>query len=470
MPKIDVTNLGGLNLALNPLLLKDGDLIRSVNVDGFPIGSKTKRAGYNTYLGTADGSAVTSLFSWTKNDGSTLYTYRTSGSSIYYSTQGTGDWTLCGNGTISPGAHVGFTVLDNTLVVGDGIGSTRHTTNGTAFTNTSLAPIASEFEQFQNRVYAMGTSSTKFYSTTGDATNWSTTGTSDSSSIDIPGAGKLLKIYKLNNRVFSAKNSGEVYRWDGFNLVDLATNLGPTSPYSFAKTEDYGIWLNWLGFFGSGGDRPQILSNAIQRQIYNDKGSGIAGTAFAGAAAAMHRYDYLCAVGTVTDDLTDQTVVDCIEVYNYQTNLWTNYKFANFPTTLHSFKDANGVDQLIFGDSAGQVYQRSGTATTDNGSTIESIMEFVVHAGEPMLDKKWNWFRASFNPGCMAKVQIACENVFTKGEKRWIDLGDARNGIVEYRFPQGSRSKFVFVKIYEASKSSRFTFNGFSYDCDVIQK
>ena len=155
---------------------QDGALIHSVNMVSFPYGAKTKRTGYSTFLGTPDASTVNSLLDYHQNDGSTFYLYRASGSALYYSLQGTGAWTLSGNGTISNGAHFGGAILDNTFIGGDGVGSTRHTTSGTSFTNTTLAPISEFFEQYQNRIYASGTAGDCFYSTTNDATNWNTSG------------------------------------------------------------------------------------------------------------------------------------------------------------------------------------------------------------------------------------------------------------------------------------------------------
>ena len=145
-------NLGGLNLFLNPLLKKDGEAIRAVNVQSSSFGAKTKRTGYSTFLGTADGSAVNSLFSWTQDDGS-LFLYRASGAGLYHSVEGTGEWTMSGAGTITAGSAVGHAVSANVLIVGDGKGSTRHSTNGTSFTNTTLAPVASQFTQYQGRIY-----------------------------------------------------------------------------------------------------------------------------------------------------------------------------------------------------------------------------------------------------------------------------------------------------------------------------
>jgi len=466
MAIVRVYNLAGLNLKVSPFLHKEGDMIRCLNTENDQIGAKKKRPGYVTYLGTADGVQVNTLFNWTKNSGTQLWNYRASGSILYYSTQGTGVWTTCGNGTITDGNHVGHAVLEDTLIVGDGAGSTRFTTDGTSFSNGTGAPEADHFAQYQERIWCGGTSSDLYYSTTGTPSDW----TSDSSSIKIPGAGKINGVFKANDRLAITKNSGLMFRYDGYNLVDMATDLAFTSPYSVGEVEGYRVGLNRLGFFGYGGDRPEIVSNPIEKQVYNDAGEGIAGTVFDNAPGVCHRYDYLCSVGTVTDDLTDEEVADCIEKYDYQADEWSNWKFAHRPTAWLSYKDATGNQKLIFGDANGQCYTYGGTATNDNGETVETVMELVIHGGVPETEKKWNWLWAFFNPGCQAKVQVAMGNTFTKGKKKWIDLGDCSNGVAEFKFPQGSRSRLLFVKIYEASRNTRFNLYGFSYDADPIAR
>lgn len=467
----NLTNLSikGINTYINPLLKGDGDLLRAVNVESSPFGGKTKRPGYNTYLGTPDNSQVNTLFNWTKNDGS-FFNYRASGTALYYSTQGTGDWTLCGNGTIGSGAHICYAVLDDTLIIGDGVGSTRHTTNGTSFTNTVLAPIAVDLAQYQNRIYLAGTASTEFYSTTNDATNWSTSGTSDSSSFTVPGAGKLIKNTVVADRLILDKSSGLEYRWDGFSLVDTGTKLGPSSPYSIDQAEGYFFRLNRLGYFGYGGERPQIISNAIQRQIYNDAGSAIVGTVFDSAPGVVYRNNYMCSVGDTTDDLTSETVYNCIQKYGYQTNEWLNDSYANKPTAFCTYRDVNGNEQLLFGDSTGQCYQRSGTATSDNGAPIASLLEFVHHGGVPQFEKKWEWLTLFFNPGNEVKVQVATGDTFTRDTLKWVEVGNCSNGIAEFRFPQGTRGRLLFIKIYESSRENRFTFYGYDVQASVIPR
>ena len=463
----EVYNLPSLNLKVSPFLT-EASVIRCVNMERDMIGAWKKRPGYTTYLGTANGNAIDSLFTYTQNNGTTFWNYRASGGIVYSSEQGTGAWIITGNGTMTAGtpvmSGVSLTSGSNTLMIGDGVLATRHTLTGTSFTDTTSAPIARGFQPYQQRMYTIGTASSMFWSNVGTATDW----TNDSSSVEIPGPGRLHTLMKINDRLVPTKNYGNMYRWDGFNMVDMSTNLGPTSPVSIGTTEGFAFWLNRLGEFSYGGDKPEIISNAIERIIYNDAGEGIIGTTFDNAPGIVHRYDYYLSVGTVTDDLTDETLSNAVLSYDFQLNEHRVYSFANRPTAWLSYRDASGDQQLVFG-AGSQVYTFGGTQTTDSGATIESVLEFVIHGGTPGKDKDWKYCTFIFNPGCQAKIQIAAENTFTKGKKKWVDLGSAEDGVVEYK-PSGLTSKLLFVKIYEASRNARFHFYGFSYEANVINR
>lgn len=470
MQPIRAINLGGLDLYTNPLARQRGTFTHLLNMVSDPYGAKVRRPGYITYLGTPDTAKVNSLFSWTKDDGTTQFTYRASGSALYHSVQGTGAWTLSGNGTITNGNHVGYAVLGNTLIVGDGAGSTRHTTNGTSFTNTTLAPISEHFAQYQNRIYAAGTASTLFYSTTGDATNWNTSGTSDSSSLTIPDAGKNSKIFVCADRLNAVKNSGRMFKWDGRDLTDTSISTGPSSPYSIASRDGFFMFTNRLGHYGYGGGRPELLSNAIQREFYNSSGSAVAGTALDSNPAEMFRYQYITSMGTLTEDYRGYTINDAIALFDFQKSHYYNFQFANFPTAYHSYKDVvTGDDVLIFGDGNGQCYKYGGTAVSDNGSSFQSVMELFDDYDTPELEKDWRWFFGFFNPGCQAQVQIATSNYFAKGELKWRDLGDVSSGVAEFRFPDdASRGRFLYLRIRDNSKNSRFSFYGYVCQADAI--
>ena len=472
--KYPVYSLRGLNLQINPLDLNEGEFIRAVNVESSPTLAKKKRPGYITYLGTMpNGAVVNDLLNWTNNTGTQFWNYANANGTLYYSTQGTGAWTVAGNGTFSAAGTMTSAVLENTFFICDGVGTINYTTTGTSFINNGTAlviggtgatpaPVASSLVEFQGRIFAAGTSTFLNWSNVGTGNDW----TNDSTSQPIPGPGKLTSLFKSNDRLIATKNSGVMYRWDGFNLIDLATNLGPTSTRSIGNIEDVRTYLNREGFQAYGGNKPEIISNPIQRQIYNDDGAGIIGTTFDNAPGVTHKKKYYCSIGTVTDDLTNETVANAVAVYDYQLNEWATYTYANRPTAWLSYKDNSSNQQLLFAGGS-QVYQIAGTATSDNGVAVETALEGVIHVGKPESDKKWNYLWAFFNPGCEANIQIAYADTFTKANKRWVTLGDAKNGVVEYKFPVGSSSKLLFWKITDSSKDSRYQFYGISLEVEV---
>jgi len=463
MSTLDVFNISGLNLKLNPFSHRQGELTRAINVTNDFFGGKAKRPGYIVDGNNPDSAQVNTLFSWKKNDGTTLFLYRMSGSILYHRIQGTGDWVISGGGTFTDPSHIGYAVLEDTLVVGNGIDATRHSTNGTSFANTTNAPIAPSFAEFNQRMFAAGTASNLFWSTTGTPTDW----TSDSSSILIPGAGKLSTIYKQNNRLISCKNSRTMFKYDGVNLFDLSTNLGPSSPYSVAAKEDLRFSLTEDGITVFDGVKPQITSNPIQRMIYNNKLNGIPGENFETAAGEVHRYEYMLSVGTITDDFTERAISDAILVYDIQANEYYTWQFAHFPTAWHSYRDVNGDLSLIFGDANGNTYEVIGTATSDAGSAIGVEMEGFLHFGAPQHDKNHRWLTAFSSPGAQAEVSFSLANTFLTQDKNWQPLGNLQSGVFQHRFPEGSDSKFLFWRVSERSTLPAFKFFGFSWEGEV---
>lgn len=472
MAKYRIFNLGGKQLKVSPFLSNDGDMTRCVNMDNDLIGAKTKRPGYDTFLGTANGSEVLDLFSWTKADGTSTLVYRNSGGLLYYWNAGIGtatDWAICGGGTLTAGNHIGQTVLAETIFVDQAAGTYKSSTSGTSFGTVALAPPGEHLCTYQNRVYVGGTLSTLFWSASGSGGDWATSGTSDSSSQTIPGAGKINKVRVINDRVIANKTSGLVYRWDGYSLRRLPTNKGLSSPYSVAETEDYNFELNRDGIYGFNGERPEIVSNAIESEIYNKDGSGITGSVFDTAPGVMNRYNYLLSVGTVSDSLTDETINNAIIKYDYQLNKFTDYSFAHNPTAWTSYKDNSGNLQVIFGDSTGQCYKLSGTATSDNGTPIETVMEGVLTFSDPESKKLFKEFYAFASPGCGAKIQVSATDSFTTVNRKWIDIGEFKDGVAHLDFPSSYVGRLLAWRVYERSADSPFTIYGFVVDLDSFK-
>ena len=483
----------------------DGQLIHAVNVYSPGVGIKAKRPGYGTFLGNL-GAKVNSLFTFAPypTSGTTnLYLYAASGSQLNYSLQGTGAWTLAAGsaggdsgGTITNGNRVGHAILNNTLILGDGAGSTRHTTVGTTFTNTVLAPVAQYFSQFHNRVYTSdGTSGLLQYSVANDATNWNTGGTSDSSAFIIPESGAVAQHWKSGDRLIITKTRGDMFNWDDTTLVDMCTRYGPSSPWSVAQIDDMSFYINQYGAFSFDGANKQLISNFIQNQFYNPQNSGVGTAALGTAPATTHYWDYLVAVGTITDPFVGRTISNAIIKYDYQKNEFLNWSFNDAPTAFHSYIDINNQRQLLFGDQTGQVYQLDRTKTSDNGKPIQTEMVFLfTYASQGQMfsqqsavgllgssyEKKWNWIRLFFNPGDEVNIQYAFSNTLTYQHLKWSEVintkqrtGDyyqVSDGVVEMRFPPDPnnvpRSRFMFLRIYDNSDNSQWQYRGCSIDAE----
>jgi len=460
--KFRVYKFGGLNIHTSPFLHQPGELISCINVDPNPHGAKETRLGYQTYLGTANGSAVTDMFSFYKNDGTTFWNYRLSGGTIYSSNQGTGTWTPTVLGTTSA-TKIGTAVLGDKLFIGDGINPIKYTSDGTTFGTMALAPTGQFLAEYQKRIYVAGTASTLFYSTSLDGTNWSTSGTADSSSFDIGGGGKLGRIFVANDRLNITKNNQRLYRWDGYSLLTVPTNQGPTSPYSLGEIENYWFWLNRNGYMSYYGAMPEIISIPIEHQITNQGDTGgITGSLFTTAPGIAHRYQYFASVGDVSEDLAGETITNCVHVYDYIHNEWADYSFYDKPNCWLSYVDADGVPQLVFGAANGQCYQMGGNS--DNGHPIVSEIQGVLNMGVPDMDKKFSFIRVHFNPGCGARMQVAITDTFNSGSKKWIDLGDLQTGFKKMAFPSDSRGKLLFYKITDSNSQSAFKFYGMCVD------
>jgi len=488
---LEYFNSKGVNTYLNPISSEmDGQLIHAVNVVSFPYGAKSKRPGYGTFLGTADGSQINSLLAFPMQDGTTLWLYRASGSTLYYSQQGTGAWATASNGTISAGSYFNGAILNNVFIGGDGAGSTRYTLDGTTFTNATLAPVAPYFAQYQNAIYAAGTASTLFKSTDNDATNWNISGTSNSTSFTVPDEGKLGRIFVTADKLLATKNRGKMFQWDGNALSDLSTRYGPSSPWSIADIEDYRFYVNQFGHFGF--DRSntiQLLSNPVQRYFYNRQNTGFPGTIFPSAQGVTHIYDYFVAMGSVQDDFTNRPVNNAILNYNYQKNEYLLWQLNDFPTAFLSYFDNANVRQLIFGNSTGQCFKLDPTKTSDNGNPITTEMVYLFSYDSQgssftqtsassisglTYEKKWDWIRLFFNPGDEINIQYAFSNTLTYQHLKWSeaistvnrtgDFYQVSDGVVEIRFPMIEnnipRSRFLFLRIYDSSDSSAWTYYG----------
>lgn len=493
--------LTGLDLYDNPMAAgMDGALIYSKNIISYPYGAKSKRPGYNSFLNAPDSGTVKSLLWFPFNSGTQFYLMRASGSIVYSSLNGTQNWTQMGNGTITNGNYFGGCIVNSTFIGGDGAGSTRHSTNGTSFTNTTGAPVGQYWEEYQGRAYVSGTNSYLQYSVASDATNWSSGGTSDSSALFIPGGGSLTRLFKTPDQLVITKSTQRMYAWNGTAVIDIATRFAPSAPWSVAQTDQATFWINSLGHYMFDGGQLHLLSNNVQPFFYNRQGNGIAGTFLPTAQGVTHKHDYFCTLGSITDDISNISTNNAILNYNFQKNEYLTWQFNDFPTSWLSYLDNNNQYQLIFGNASGQCFQLDLTAASDNGQPIatEMVFRFTYSANSISLSqtsesalpgasfqKEWRWLRFFFSPGCEINVQYCYAETFDNlSELPWTEAVNTANaqrlqqlnwqfsdGVLEMRVAQdindNRRSRFLFVRFFDNSTTSKWSVYGLSVDAQV---
>lgn len=488
---IEYLNPQGLNTYQN-VLQTDGQLIHGVNIVQFPFGGMSKRPGYTSFLNNPDSSVVNSLFTFQMQNSGTFWAYRGSGSNLYSSFMGTGNWTPTTGGSIASGQHVGNTIFNNILTIGDGVNPLLNSTNGTTFTSPGSAPVAQYLTTFQNRVYTTdGTSDFAQYSVTNDPTNWQNSGTSDSGFLIIPTDGALGNLFVAANYLNITQTRGNIYNWDGTTLTNMATKYGPSSPWSIAQIDDTFFWTNNVGQFQFDGAQKTMISNPVQRQIYNRQNTGINPASWGTMPSTGHIWNYLTAVGTTTDDFTGRTIANNIIAFDFQKTQYLNWSFHDAPTAMHSYLDTNLVRQLIFGNAQGQCFQVNPSTTSDNGVAIPTEMVFLFDYAQQAstfsptsastisgstYEKLWKSIRLFFNPGDEMNIQFAFSNSLTYQNLTWSEvintkIGDGAywqiaDGAVEIAFPISEnnlpRSRFLFIRIYEESTTSQWSYYGAS--------
>jgi len=356
---------------------------------------------------------------------------------------------------------VGHASLDRIMLFGDGVYPTK-SFDGYTFEDVDLAPKGRYFAEFQRSIYIAGSytsPNTVFASSSGEAKNWSTVAPNDSVSFDVPGRGVINGLFTSVDRLIITKTSGQMFKYDGYKLYEVTTDLAPTSPYSVDNTEDFWFWLNNLGVYVYNGNRPMINSNPVQDYFYNDSGDNLDSDVLTSAPGVCYRYKFMLPIGDVTDMYGNSTT-DAILVYDYPVDEWSVWKFADYPVSFVRHKDSNDIEQLYFADDSGQCYLFGNGETSDNGKPIETIMETFLHFGTPEQVKQAEYFWAFTNPGCEAKIQIATTDSFSNEEKKWEDITQVTGGVNKARLSERAQGRFLFVKVTDSSKDKPYTYYG----------
>lgn len=497
---VDYYNPTGINTWQNPLQT-DGQLITATNVVSQGQGIKAKRPGYGTFLNSL-GTQINTLFDFGFQNGTQLMLYAAAGGTLSYSAQGTAPWTQATPGTVMPGSFVGNNVFGGistgVLSIADG-NLFWNSTDGINFVTPGTYPLNAQWmAAFHGRLYTSnGPNSNIEYSVTNDPTNWQSVGTSDSSEIVAASPGAVAGLFVAGDTLVINKSRGDMFTWDDTTLTDTSTNLGASSPQSIAQIDTLWFYLNQYGIFSFDGVTRTVLSDAIQNYFFNKQNTGIGSAAIGSAVATTHFWDYIVAVGNVTDDFTQRPINNALIKYDFQKNEFLMWSFNDNPTAIHSFADINNKRQLIFGNASGQVFQLDPTNPSDNGKPIPTEMVFLFNYANSSeafsqtsasavtgssWEKDWRWLRAFFTPGCEINCEYAFSNSLDIQRLKWSETINTKvgqgdywqfaDGALEIRFQANPnnppRSRFLFVRYYESSPTSIWRFYGQQIDANVI--
>lgn len=452
-----------------------GTTISWVRVDFTNAPTLTASTQYHLVLGCA-GASGTARYRW----GGSVYDVYANGSAKNSTNSGTSYGALTGTSDLAfvlnlrKASRCGSAVLNNKLVLSNGVDPMCYTVNGTDFVNitetsgsvTAYPPPAPFLKVWKGRLYAAGSilaPSRLYYSKSYDPTSWvndaTLTATGGYLDIDPDSNGDIIGIDMEGGRLVVHKQDA-AYRIipDEYGRPNQIIQIGSptTSHWSIARSEKFNVGYYFAdeGLFEHNGDVPKLISTPIQDLI-----EGITASSKTDLAGYFFNYKYYCTMGssiTESERLGDRTFANPIAVYDIRLQELYLYTVADTPTCFNSWADTSNVDNMYMGDSAGNTYKWD-TSTVDYDTPIHGELElYDDDADAPHINKTYDMIHIEMNPGCES-------NFFYKLEgEDWTAVGDVSKGkTVHYFGDDGKASREMTIKIDDSSTTAPSVFYGY---------
>lgn len=480
MAKVNHISFKGVNLNISPLNYTDGELLACQNLDFKPDGAVTKRTGYKA-TGYGEAGTTSDIRSLHRN-GSYIYAVNADGS-VYWVDKNSGtQWAVTGTNTLSASSVSYSDVFNGTFFIGDNGGTQIYTADGTSFTPLPNAPKSAYLTTYNvNQRMFSGSGDVMFWSKFGDATNYSTTGTADSSSIKIPGGGDISSINVINNNVLVTKTSGLIANWDGFRLTVYPSNEGALHGKSVSNYNGLWIWINQTGFYATNGVEIKKISRPIDK-IFKFVTTP---TYLNIGCSWVHRESYYYMLGLLyqfdllNGDYLEPEYIPSVPILKYDIpyDRWSwydmPYEFPAYGNVINYKEDSLGLsytqlEKTVFADTNSRdTYVFDDRTYSDNGNPIHSYLLGFLTWGNPSTDKLLKKLIIHTSPGCNAKFQVAFSNKLSTHDLQWEDCGDLSGGVTTVP-GKGMRGKYMFYKLNERSTDPPFTFYGFTTEVELI--
>jgi len=386
---------GSVNRRVNPVLMRDEELLDLINWWSPQIGAKEVRPGLQTYLNQVDTNKVVKMFYFKfpnpsigkkllRFSGNKIYAVDPNsasnwGSALYTHSE---NWTNPDATILNGKVHI---VDQNSSGVGYYIewnGNTFTLTNYTSGSNVVVPHRGRTIVQFHRRIYVgspyyppntyrsyIAWSSIDYVNKGSSPSSPFTTIQDDISSanyrpIDIDYKGNIIKLTNINDRLNIYKEEG-IYRYNE-SMVFLLFGLSPFagSIATMEETrEDY--FLTNEGFFKTDGKSvtpigvgwypiiKQILKNGIDTSKIN---------------SYAVNFLYFCYLGNISYD--GQTIANACFVYDANLDEMWLWSFAYDISSICHYVDNSGEKQIVLGTSNGRTFRLNRFVHDDAGQPI----------------------------------------------------------------------------------------------------
>ena len=473
-----------VNQKVNPILMKDEELLDLVNWYTDKLGAKKVRPGYKKFLDNPDSKKVTGLHFFKFPNG-TITFLRFSGANIYAINPNTAtSWGTAGFTYTSDFKRPEATILSGKVHIVDQISSTDSVYieyDSSTFTNTNyvsgtdvVIPYKGKtITVYHRRIYVgspyyapnlyksrLSWSSIDYENHgTSPPSPWTTDDNDISSAnyrpIDPDFNGDILKVTSIGDRLNIYKSNG-LYRYNEermFTLLQMSPIDGSIATMP-ETSEDY--FLTSEGFFKTNGRDVKPIGVGwlpIIKEIFRN------GINLSKVVSYAVDFRYYCYLGDVT--YNGRTVTNAVFVYDARIDeLWL-WSLGHDMTAFGHYTNNNGKNILVMGDVDGNTYYFDDNADDDGGKKISAMFRTKYFVFDD--PRKYNQLVGLYmfaGTGSGSKIAVA-----TDYSDQYETIGEIdkfiEQGFVNYE--DVGMFKTLSVKIYWDGGGKRPNINGFIF-------
>ena len=356
MPTLEINSFhGGMNLSLNPLLLKEYEASLAKNVDLSEIGTLKKTKGYVLFkeFSTTISSPVNNLYAYYQIGTTTnRFLLGEWNGRLYKYDFSTNSWTQI-TGTINTTTKSTWITYKN-LAIRFNSGEAPKKFDGTTLANLGGNPPQGAYAVvYKDRIYVAGVPpnfSTVYFSDIGNPEAWNPYSSFDVNANDGDQI-RALAVLGDSLLIFKENSIWEV-QVDQQNVISFkrlfAQSVGTTSARSLVNISNVLYFFDRNGVWAIFQKQPELISAKVQPFINAVQNPyDVVGWAY--------KNKYHLYIGTV--QVSGRTFPNVVLVYDTVYNQWTFNTFANKVVSVTEFIKADNTKTLYFGDDSSYTWE-----------------------------------------------------------------------------------------------------------------